>query len=165
MNRIELKTPEDLFSFDIVNGNLKRSFTWWAFYPEWDNACRLRSMGASSYKMNEVLKVCGSHARLWLDDHEGTIAPMDVPPQGWCYPNGDLLEPEWWWQWHPKEDSHIVEFLNCDPIAAWEKKSTFKSGLPFQMQRQTGQIKRIEAIPMMRLPGLVKKNTVWHFEF
>jgi hypothetical protein len=172
-HRLQLATPNYFHRFEIKNGSVRKNFSWWEFLPEcWDTFQQLQSLGCavgSSVKLNDVLQVVGSHATLWLGDWQGIVVPMDVPPQGWTYPSGRALEPEWWWQWHPCDRSakKIVQALNAAPVEAWESARSipFKSGIAFQSQRNQGNVLSVEAIPMQRLPGLVRKDVPWVFEF
>jgi hypothetical protein len=169
LKRITLKTPGYTHAFGILNGTLSRHFTWWEFYPDWQTLEQLHDLEIESAhpKLSEILRAVGSHATLWIGDWQGTIAPMDIPPEGWTYPSGRPLEPEWWWQWFPSDraESEAKECLNMNPIDAWSVNSPLKFGIPFQMQRNLGDVQEINAIPMMRLPDLVKKEVLWTFEF
>jgi hypothetical protein len=169
LKRLTLPRPESSHEFLIHNGKLQQDFTWWEFYPAWEAFDRLDEMGVESPhpKLDEVLRSVKSHAKLWIGDWEGTIAPMDCQPQGWTYPSGKPLEPEWWWQWHPSSfaQTQAVATINMNSIEAWTANSPLKSGVPFQMQRNMGEVSAIEAIPVQRLPHLMKKEALWTFEY
>jgi hypothetical protein len=170
--RVKLKTPDWEHQFKIHNGGVSREFIWWEFSPEWESLRALQGMDEtiSCYpKLSDVLRLVGSHATLWIGEWEGKLAPMDVQPEGWSYPNGVELEPEWWWQWHPAEatSQKVVEYLNKDVPEAWEsfESTPFKAMIPHQLQRKHGDIFQVEAIPVQRLPGLVRRDVEWVFEF
>jgi len=170
MKRLSLKTPDYSHQFNIRNGSICRAFTWWEFYPSWEALQDLHKLGiryASGVKLNQVLRAVGSHATLWIDGWEGRVAPMDAEPEGWTFPNGDPLPKEWWWQWYPgdRASQEISAFLNMDIQESWNAKLPFKFGIPFQFQRSMGAIEQVNAIPIQRLPGLVKKGAVWIFEY
>ena len=169
MKRIQLKRPEAEHQFDIQNGSLTRPFSWWEFNTSWQQSRQLADWGASdrvSPKLNEILRIFGPYCSLWLDDWEGTLVPMDVPPDGWTYPNGDKLEPEWWWEWHPSQrtNAEAVKFLNKPiDLISLDRPAPFKCGVPFQMKRKMGEIVKIEAIPIQQLAAISHKDSDWTF--
>ena len=167
--RITLPRPNDINTFNIFNGRLRLPFTWWEFNPDLETLCLLQDLGLTKgfVHLDDVLKLAGSHSTLWIGDWQGTIAPMDVQPEGWTYPDESLLEPEWWWLWHPKPwaEKELVKGLNSDLSAAWQSASPLKALVPFQMQRRSGETTAVEAIPVSRLPDLMKKDAMWTFEF
>jgi hypothetical protein len=170
--RVKLKTPDWEHQFKIHNGGVSREFIWWEFSPEWETLGTLQDLaeGISCFpKLAEILKLAGSHATLWIGEWEGIVAPMDCPPEGWSYPSGAELEPEWWWQWHPREATRpkIEGYLNAQPSEAWNVYQTtpFKAGIPFQMQRTFGGLDQVQAISVQQLPGLVRAGVSWVFEF
>jgi hypothetical protein len=169
LQRLKFNTPDYDHRFEILNGDLSQRFTWWRWYPDCDTFFQLQDLGCngSSPTISDVLQLVGSHATLWLDTWQGTIAPMDVQPTGWTYPSGKDLEPEWWWRWYPSDltETHAVNYLNMNVIDAWSVDCPFKCGIPFQTQRSLGEVRKIDAIPLMRLPDMVRKDTEWIFEF
>jgi hypothetical protein len=169
LKRLKLKNPDYDHHFNIQNGNLSQPFTWWYFHPDYETACQLDDLGVESChpRLSDILRLVGSHAKLWVGDWQGTIAPMDVVPQGWTYPSGKPLESEWWSQWHlcDRTEAEAVSLLNMNSIDAWSVDSPFKSGIPFQTQRSIGEVSAINAISVMRLPGMVRKDAEWLFEW
>lgn len=168
-HRLVLARPNDFSSFKIYNGTLSKSFTRWEFSPDYEAICLFSDLeGAKICRhLDDVLRLVGSHATLWIGNWQGTVAPMDVPPEGWTYPNDEPLEPEWLWQWHPVPfaERELVNGLNADIAVAWQSKSPLKALVPFQFQRQTGETAAVEAIPIGRLPDLMKKEAPWTFEW
>lgn len=169
MKRVKLRSPEYDHSFRICNNGLRQAFRLWYFNPDYETACQLENLDCDICypKLNDILQLVGSYASLWIGDWQGTIAPMDVAGQGWTYPSGQPLEPEWWWQWHPcdRTEAKLLSLLNMNPIEAWTVDAPFKFGIPFQTQQTLGKVSAIDAIPMMRLPSLVRKDVEWIFEF
>lgn len=169
-HRIQTKRPDYSHKFNIHNGSATRPFTWWEINSDYETLCSIQNLYdgevAAYLKLNTMLRIAGSHATLWISDWQGTIAPMDVQPQGWCYPNGEPIEPEWWWQWHPAPDTAaaIVARLEAGPFAQ-DETSPLKSGVPYQFQRRQGQTQAVEAIPIQQLPNLVRSAAPWIFEF
>ena len=163
--RIQLKRPDYSHRFEIHHGTATKAFSWWEFYPDWEALHQLTEFDQEIQahpKLDEILRLVGSHATLWIGSWQGTLSPMDVQPQGWTYPSGKPIEPEWFWQWHPVE--HVaqaaVTLLNADPISAWEATETtpLKAGVPSQMQRALGEVQAVDAIPVQRLPDLMRKD-------
>ncbi|MGG6267081.1 hypothetical protein ACQ4M3_13020 [Leptolyngbya sp. AN03gr2] len=169
LRKLQLRTPGYDHRFQIQNRALRQPFTWWAFQPDYEAVELLDDLGIStcSPKLDQILRLVGSYATLWIGDWEGKIAPMDVVPEGWTYPSGRLLEREWWSQWYlcDRTESQAVEFINMNPFEASKVHSPFKSGLPFQMQHSLGKVSSISAIEIQRLPDLVHKDIKWIFEW
>lgn len=169
-HRIEFRSPEYGHLIDVRNGRITQTLTLWTFFPESRARHQLQNFDtafAAHPRMSEVLRLCGIGATLWIGDWQGTILPPD-PPQAWTYPNGAPLEPEWEWDWHPCERSEkeIVERLN-ERLETWSiaSDSPLKVGVPVQLQSTFGELQAVTAIPIRKLPNLVKKDTAWIFEF
>ena len=105
----------------------------------------------------------GTHSRLWVGPLDGIIAPMDVQPEGWTYPSGDPLEPSWWWQWHPSDAAKELIMGDLSERNPLEVK-TFKHLAPMGLQKKSGTITDVQAINIIRLPGLIKNGTPYIFE-
>lgn len=172
-HRIQLERPDDSHQFSILNGTATQAFTWWEFYPDWQAVADLQDLGEDDFppqpKLDQVLRLVRCYATLWIGTWQGTIAPMDRQPQGWTYPSGQPLEPEWWWQWHPSSqtEAEALTLLNTNGFEAWERSEStpLKAGIPFQMQRNLGEVQAVNAISVQRLPDLMRKDAPWIFEF
>lgn len=169
LKRIKLKTPDFNQQFEIANKGLRKSFTWWQFHPDYETVCQLEDLGCDACHptLSDILKLTRSYSTLWIGAWQGKVAPMNVVPQGWTYPNGTPLEPEWWWQWHPCHQAELeaISAINTNLVKAMNTDSPLKLGIPFQMQRSISEVSSIDAISLMRLPGLVRKNVEWTFEW
>ncbi len=103
----------------------------------------------------------GAYSRLWVGELEGTIAPMDVAPEGWMYPSLKAAESSWFWQWTPSQRSEEIllsELEDSNPL------NSFKNLVPFQLQRKHGAIAQINAIDLIRLPDIVRSGVPFLFE-
>jgi hypothetical protein len=169
LSRVSLQTPRDYNSWPIYNGNASKPFTKWEFFPkDLETAFYLYDRGCERpTTLGNVLRCVGSHSKLWIENWEGTIAPMDTPPEGWCYGNGKPVEQEWFWLWYPTTETaqKMTDLLNGDALELYGSNMPWKALVPFQSQRSMGQVSTIEAIPISRLPDLVKKDAEWVFEF
>jgi hypothetical protein len=171
--RFAFKTPRDWDHIEINNGSLTKSVIEYRFNTTWENVKQLRDLGvqsASDPTLATVLRAMGSHTILWIGTYQGTIAPQDVQPEGWTYPSGQAYEPENFWQWYPDDRSAqmLVKDSNSfldNPMSFMEDpQGIFKSLVPFQIARNQGQTIAVDAIPISRLAGMVRKEVDWVFE-
>lgn len=113
--------------------------------------------------LHGFLDAIGPYFTLWIGDLDGQVAPMDVAPTGWTYPNGENLEKSWFWQWFPSEFSQKKLLENAKNTNPLIPPKYFKTLVPMKMEEKHGEIQQIQAIPVMRLPAIMKKCT-WTIE-
>ena len=172
MHRFTLPSPQNWNQLNIYNGKLEQNLVDWRFSLDWDTLKQLKPYGIrTDPELSDVLTVMGSHATLWIDSCKGTIAPMDSQPQGWTYGNRKTpVSPALFWQWHPDEISKgkLLTEANAVPtsLEEWLKTQTtlFKTLVPSHLAERHGQLTGIEAIPVYRLPGMLKSQCSWTFE-
>lgn len=111
----------------------------------------------------KIALYAGAYSRLWIGPLDGTIAPMDVQPEGWTYASGDPLEPSWWWQWYPSDTARKLIMGDLSERNPLEVK-TFKHIAPIQLQKESGPLTDVQAIDVIRLPGLFKNGVPFIFE-
>jgi len=162
--RIAASKPYLDMHFDISNGNATQRFTKYTFSVDYETAGKVGSQPTIA----KLLNYAGSHCRLWLDGIDGIVSPMDVEPQGWLYPNGEtLIEPEYFWVWHPSVFSHDKVVKDLNTFKLWvdnDMSSVFKTMVPLHIEEKYGKILFVEGIPIMELIGKVKTNVQWVFE-
>ena len=161
----------------ICNGNLKQTYV--RYTPDCDPENRLllrklensRGLSAVYADLVRVALITGPYATLWIGDLKGTIAPMDVQPQGWTYPNGEVAEPSFFWQWHPSDDTEdkiIRDLSDANPfrkVLEGEEPKYLKGLVPYAKDRKHGKIDAIQAFPILKLPEMLRPDLQWTFEF
>lgn len=159
-------------SLDLCCGSLKKSVPLYTPAYDFDDAlavkklCLIKGLDKGIDDLAKVALVAGAYSRLWVGSLDGTLVPMDRPPTGWTYPNGEPVEPSWFWQWKPSEASEqtlLTELADPNPLR--EAKGVLKTLMPHNKARDYGDILAIEAIDLVRLVGMVKTNIPWLFEF
>lgn len=177
LHRLKTRTPYDEHILLVSNGYQTKNIIWWRFYFDFDNVMLLDKLikdkegyelRTTSYSfMENVLWLVGSHSTLWIDDYKGLIAPPDTEIPDFTFPSGKPLPQEFWWNWYPDEESTEKLLKQANHQGFLEKKgSIFKSLVPYQLQRKLeGSIAEITHIPLIRLPGMVKKDCIWMFEW
>lgn len=168
MQRFEFK-PYNWDSIQTFNGSLMETRIMYYINTGLRNENILEYLQKpfGSY-LHGFLLAIGSYKRLWIGDLDGIIAPMDVQPEGWTYPNGESLEPSWFWQWHPSEISHSKLLQDSKKTNIFDfteniDKGRFKSLVPMKFHEKYGEIQTIGAFPVMRLPAIMKDCT-WTIE-
>ncbi len=171
MIRLTLQTPRNHDNITMHNGSLKEPLIDYRFSIDFNTLRELHTWGVRcEATLPDILTLVGPYAKLWIGSCQGTIAPMDVAPQGWTYPNRDYPVPDsLFWLWYPDELSQdkLKTELNSvsEPDGLLGKyTSIFKYLVPFQMVMRQGETKQIEAIPLRRLPGMVQPDVTWTFE-
>lgn len=151
------------------SGKGKRITTWFASInlddSRWVEGKIAQPGFACGCDLIKIAHACGSHARLWIGNLDGIIAPMDVPPQDWFYPSGIPVEPEFFWQWTPSDTAQTLleeEIRSENPLT--DSPSHLKRLVPCQMERKHGAIAQVNAIDLVRLPDLFRRDVGFLFE-
>lgn len=165
MKRFQTKAPYHYGDYQLRNGDLRQTkiiYYLHAIIDNDDEILEYMTQPQGSF-LHGFLRAIGPYCRLWVGDLDGIVAPKDVPPQGWTYPNGEPVEDSWFWDWYPSETSVkklMAEMHKSNPLEAGVR---LKALVPFQLNRKHGVVTGVEAIPVMRLPDLFTKCE-WTFE-
>jgi hypothetical protein len=170
MQVIQLTAPRHFNTIEIYNGDLRQTIIDWRFSMPYDVLKRFDDL-PSDAMLADVLRSVGSHATLYVDWWKGTIAPMDVQPQGWTWANGDPFPDEYWWQWTPDDATAAAMITEANSASIdfegvmGKYTQVLKDGVPFQFARRHGEIKAVEAVPLHRLAGIARSSCTWMFAF
>jgi hypothetical protein len=167
MKRLHVNFPYNYGNIEIINGSLRETKIMYYLHAILDGGNRdeiLEYMNApfGSF-LHGFLMAIGPYSRLWLGDLDGVITPKDVQPEGWTYPSGKPIEDSWFWEWHPSEFSQSQLLEDVSKINPFGDQGRLKSLVPMKLNDKYGEIKCVEAIPVMRLPQLFRKCD-WMFE-
>lgn len=90
------------------------------------------------------------------------IITIGEDSDGWTYPSGIPIEPEWFWMWHPNDDAIAIIDDDLAKINPLESELThFKKLVPYQLARRN---EALSAIPLTRLPSLIRPEIPFLFE-
>ncbi len=166
-------------NFILSNTHAAQTMRGIRFQPVWNGRdglqfrklVRAAGLPPGTDDLVRIALVAGPYSTLWIEDLNGTIAPMDVEPQGWIYPNGEPAEPAWFWQWYPSETAQqkmLADLHDPDPLrelSADRKPKYFKGLVPFDKARNYGEIQAINGINLQQLPDMMRRGLTWTFEF
>jgi hypothetical protein len=173
--RLAFKTPINFNNWHIYNGSQRKPFVEYRFNVPSDTLLTIFDAQLNipaQPRLQDVLKIVGSHASLWIGTYKGIVAPMDVEPMGWSWDiEGEKPVPsQVFWQWHPDREStlRLLEEANQfsnNPESVFSREGIFKQLVPANLSHQHEKIEDIEGIPIQRLADMVYKEADWVFEF
>lgn len=174
MNRLTVKSWY-LNSWETLhhsNGLTKRI----ALYtPEMDGQdsvwCLRRREELGIEGIDDIAKIAmyvGAYSTLWIGTLDGILAPMDIPPEGWSFESGEIVEPSWFWQWHPSDKSAkrlLANLSETNSLEVENPSQVFKTLVPFNSQEKRGVVSSIQAIDLVSLPDLIRPGIDFVFEY
>jgi len=148
--QIELTTPKQKGALIFFYGDERRfrEIDYRFDLPLADQV-EMLERGIQQDRIVDVLRYLRSNSKyqystLNINGFTGTLAPPRTYPPRWCYGNDEAVEWEYFWEWHPSEETKA---LILDPHSAFA--SSFN--------------REIKPIPIYQLAGMVHPDATWLF--
>jgi len=150
MMQIELTTPKQKGALTFFYGDERRFREIdYRFDLSVEDRRRMLEVGIRQDRIVDVLRYLRSNSKyqystLNINGFTGTLAPPKSLYARWCYSDGEAVEWEYFWEWHPSEETKA---LILDPHSAFA--SSFN--------------REIKPIPIYQLAGMAPPDATWLF--